>query len=140
MEKSKKYMEEIKSFHCCMCNSNLVLKYLNQSQRITLCSNKEVNHNFNDIFNILKIQCLFPLQSSEIDKFIFDESKEKWEDYIINIKKLLSQNLIFTTNDTFLEDKNNISKIEEKNISFNLGSLDSNEENLFSFDYDEKEN
>jgi len=53
---------------------------------------------------------------------------------------LLSQNLIFTTNDTFLEDKNNISKIEEKNISFNLGSLDSNEENLFSFDYDEKEN
>ena len=43
---------------------------------------------------------------------------------------MLSQNLIFTTNDTFLEDKNNISKIEEKNISFNLGSLDSNEENL----------
>ena len=80
------------------------------------------------------------MQSSEIDKFIFDETKEKWEEYILNIKKLLSQNLIFTTNDTFLEDKNNISKIEEKNISFNLGSLDSNEENLFSFDYDEKEN
>ena len=47
MEKSKKYMEEIKSFRCSICNSNLVLKYLNQSQRITLCSNKEVNHNFN---------------------------------------------------------------------------------------------
>ena len=47
MEKSKKYMEEIKSFRCSICNSNLVFKYLNQSQRITLCSNKEVNHNFN---------------------------------------------------------------------------------------------
>ena len=52
----------------------------------------------------------------------------------------MSQNLIITTNDTFLEDKNNISKIEEKEASFNLGSIDSNEDDLFSFNYDEKGN
>ncbi len=48
--------------------------------------------------------------------------------------------MIITTNDTFLEDKNNISKIEEKEGSFNLGSIDSNEDDLFSFNYDEKGN
>ena len=48
--------------------------------------------------------------------------------------------MIITTNDTFLEDKNNISKIEEKEPSFNLGSIDSNEDDLFSFNYDEKGN
>ena len=78
------------------------------------------------------------MQCADIDKFIFNESKEKWEDYLSNIKKLLSQNLIITTNDTFLEDKNNISKIEEKEASFNLGSMYSNEDDLFSFNYDEK--
>ena len=50
MENSKKYIDEIQSFHCCMCNSNLVLKYLNHFQRIILCSNKEVNNNFNKYF------------------------------------------------------------------------------------------
>ena len=75
-----------------------------------------------------------------MEQYIFDESKEKWDDYLSNIKKKLTSINIITTNDTFLEDKNNISKIEEKNISFNLGSLDSNEEDLFSFNSIEKEN
>ena len=137
MEKSKRYINEIKTLHCNICNSNLILKYLNQFQRIVLCSNKKIIYIINLYFII---QCIFPLESSEIDKYIFDESKEKWEDYLSNIKKLLSQNLIITTNDTFLEDKNNISKIEEKEASFNLGSIDSNEDDLFSFNYDEKGN
>ena len=137
MEKSKKYVDEIKSLHCSLCNSNLVLKFLNQSQRIVLCSNKSVNNIFMIFYNI---QCIFPLQTSEIDKFIFNESKEKWEEYLSSIKKLLSQNLVITTNDTFLEDKNNISKIEDKEASFNLDSLVSNEDDLFSFNYDQKEN
>ena len=56
MENSKKYIDEIQSFHCSMCNSNLVLKYLNHFQRIILCSNKEVNNNFNKYFkNIVLI-------------------------------------------------------------------------------------
>ena len=137
MEKSKKYVDEIKTLRCTLCNSNLILKYLNQTQRIILCSNKSVS---NISLYFFQKQCIFPLQCSEIDKFIFNESKEKWEDYLSNIKKLLSQNLIITTNDTFLEDKNNISKIEEKEASFNLGSIDSNEDDLFSFNYDEQGN
>ena len=46
MENSKKilnsYSEEISAMHCNLCNSNLVLKYINQNQRIILCSNKSV--------------------------------------------------------------------------------------------------
>ena len=135
MEKSKRYINEIKTLHCNICNSNLILKYLNQFQRIVLCSNKKVIYIINLYFII---QCIFPLESSEIDKYIFDESKEKWENYLSNIKKLLSQNLIITTNDTFLEDKNNISKIEDKNTSFNYVSFDSKEDDLISFNFDAK--
>ena len=54
---------------------------------------------------------------------------------------MLSQNIIITTNDTFLEDKNNISKIEEKNNSINIDSFDEKEEEaLFSFNSDENNN
>ena len=53
---------------------------------------------------------------------------------------MLSQNIIITTNDTFLEDKNNISKIEEKNNSINIDSFDEKEEALFSFNSDENNN
>ena len=73
-----------------------------------------------------------------MDKFIYNETKEKWEDYLINIKKILSQPNNITTNDTFLEDKNDVndvSIIKEKNNSFNLGSFDENEDDLFSFNY-----
>ena len=75
-----------------------------------------------------------------MDKFIYNETKEKWEDYLINIKKILSQPNNITTNDTFLEDKNDmndVSIIKEKNNSFNLGSFDENEDDLFSFNYNE---
>ena len=78
-----------------------------------------------------------------MDKFIYNETKEKWEDYLINIKKILSQPNNITTNDTFLEDKNDmndVSIIKEKNISFNLGSFDENEDDLFSFNYNESGN
>ena len=78
-----------------------------------------------------------------MDKFIYNETKEKWEDYLIHIKKILSQPNNITTNDTFLEDKNDVndvSIIKEKNNSFNLGSFDENEDDLFSFNYNESGN
>ena len=78
-----------------------------------------------------------------MDKFIYNETKEKWEDYLINIKKILSQPNNITTNDTFLEDKNDVndvSIIKEKNNSFNLRSFDENEDDLFSFNYNESGN
>ena len=74
-----------------------------------------------------------------MEKYIFDESKEKWNDYLSNIKKKLLSINIITTNDTFLDDKNNISKIEEKNNSFNLDSFEEKDD-LFSFNYDENDN
>ena len=74
-----------------------------------------------------------------MEEYIFDESKEKWEDYLNNIKKKLMSINIITTNDTFLDDKNNISKIEEKNNSFNLDSFEEKDD-LFSFNYDENVN
>ena len=43
---SKININEIKTLHCNLCNSNLVLKHLNQFQRIILCSNKAVNNIF----------------------------------------------------------------------------------------------
>ena len=74
-----------------------------------------------------------------MEQYIFDESKEKWDDYLLNIKKKLTSINIITTNDTFLEDKNNISKIEEKNNSFILDSFEEKDD-LFSFNYDENNN
>ena len=74
-----------------------------------------------------------------MEQYIFDESKEKWNDYLSNIKKKLLSINIITTNDTFLDDKNNISKIEEKNNSFNLDSFEEKDD-LFSFNYDENDN
>ena len=74
-----------------------------------------------------------------MEKYIFDESKEKWDDYLSNIKKKLLSINIITTNDTFLDDKNNISKIEEKNNSFNLDSFEEKDD-LFSFNHDENDN
>ena len=52
MEKSKRYINEIKTLHCNICNSNLILKYLNQFQRIVLCSNKKVIYIINLYFII----------------------------------------------------------------------------------------
>ena len=74
-----------------------------------------------------------------MEQYIFDESKEKWDDYLSNIKKKLLSINIITTNDTFLDDKNNISKIEEKNNSFNLDSFEEKDD-LFSFNYEENDN
>ena len=41
---SKEYLNELQLLHCNLCNSNLVMKYLNQSQQIILCSNKNVRY------------------------------------------------------------------------------------------------
>ena len=74
-----------------------------------------------------------------MDKFIFNESKQKWEDYISNIKKVLNPSSIIT-NDTALEE--NINKIDNKynytyNINSNNNSFDEKDEGLFSSNDDE---
>ena len=45
MEKETKkefYFREFGLLHCNSCNSNLILKYINQFQQILLCSNNKV--------------------------------------------------------------------------------------------------
>ena len=66
-----------------------------------------------------------------MDKFIFDESKQSWEQYLSDVKRIINPSCI-TTNETALEDKrkeydiNNNSSIsfEDKN-----GGLFSDNEN-----------
>ena len=82
---------------------------------------------------------MFPLDSVDMDKFIFNESKQKWEDYISNIKKILNPSSIIT-NDTTLEE--NINKIDNKynytyNINSNNNSFDEKDEGLFSYNDEE---
>ena len=62
---------------------------------------------------------MFPLNSIDMDKFIFDESKQSLEQFITNIKKYVSPPCI-TTNDTVLERKRKMedySVIAKKQIS-----------------------
>ena len=65
-----------------------------------------------------------------MDKFIFNENLQTWENYISNIKKLLSRTCIISTNDSiFEENSNKIDKSYLNNIS-NEGK----DEGLFSND------
>ena len=72
---------------------------------------------------------MFPLDSSDMDKFIFNENSQTWENYLTNIKKLLTQTC-FTTNDSIIEDKNN--KMDKSYLS-NI-SNEGKDEGLFSFE------
>ena len=75
---------------------------------------------------------MFPLDSIDMDKFIFDESKQSWDKYLSEIKKLLTPPCI-TTNDTALEDKK-----KDFDICNNSDiSLEDKNEGLFSYNDEE---
>ena len=85
---------------------------------------------------------MFPLDSIDMEKFIFDASKQTWENYISNVKKLLAQSPI-TTNETIIEEKNNkldflyknsMSEIHENS---NNNSFDEKSYGIFSMNGDE---
>ena len=71
---------------------------------------------------------MFPLDSVDMEKFIFDGAKQNWENYLSNIKKLLHQTCI-TTNDTLLEEK--INQIDNK-YHFNVDSSNNSYEDKHS--------
>ncbi len=76
---------------------------------------------------------MFPLDSYNMDKYIFDEAFQTWENYLSNIKKLLNQTCN-ATNDITFEDKNNkIDKSDLSNISDSI-SYEEKDEGLFSND------
>ena len=80
---------------------------------------------------------MFPLDSIDMDKFIFDNENQDFEEYILTIKKLLSQNnntyetTIFETkvlkNDSLEEDDINY-EIEKKNNTYLMSNNSSDEE------------
>ena len=75
---------------------------------------------------------MFPLDSIDMDKFIFDESKQSWDKYISDIKKILNP-LCITTNETVLKDKK-----KEYDINNNSSiSFESKNEGFFSDNEDE---
>ena len=85
---------------------------------------------------------MFPLDSIDMEKFIFDASKQTWENYISNIKKLLAQSPI-TTNETIIEEKNNKLDFLDKNSmseiheNSNNNSFDEKSYGIFSMNGDE---
>ena len=84
---------------------------------------------------------MFPLDSIDMDKFIFDASKQTWENYISNIKKLLAQSPI-TTNETIIEEKNNKLSFLDKNSMSDIhdnsnNSFDEKSYGIFSMNADE---
>ena len=85
---------------------------------------------------------MFPLDSIDMEKFIFDASKQTWENYISNVKKLLAQSPI-TTNETIIEEKNNKLDFLDKNsmsdihANSNNNSFDEKSYGIFSMNGDE---
>ena len=79
---------------------------------------------------------MFPLDSIDMDKFIFNESKLTWEEYLSNVKKILSPSLI-TTNDTLIEEKNDKMENYNVNIKSNDMSFEEKEQSFFSYNNDE---
>ena len=82
---------------------------------------------------------MFPLNSIDMDKFIFNESNQTWENYLSNIKKLLIQPCLplITTNDTIFEEKNN--KKDKFDLN-NMSSYEEKDEGFFSDNDDENYN
>ena len=76
---------------------------------------------------------MFPLDSSNMDKYIFDEAFQTWENYLSNIKKLLNQKCNATNDITFEEKNNKIDKADLSNISDSI-SYEEKDEGLFSND------
>ena len=85
---------------------------------------------------------MFPLDSIDMDKFIFDASKQTWDNYISIVKKLLTQSPI-TTNETIIEEKSNKLDILGKNSisdihdNSNNNSFDDKSYGIFSMNGDE---
>ena len=84
---------------------------------------------------------MFPLDSIDMDKYIFNESNQTWDNYLSNIKKLLIQPCIpcITTNDTIVEEKTNKKEKFDLNIN-NMSSCEDKYEGFFSDNDDENYN
>ena len=76
--KKNNELEESINILCPLCSSRLTLKYINKNNKILLCENRE---------------CLFPLNQIEMDKFIFNIITDRQNDFILNINKLIDNQI-----------------------------------------------
>ena len=76
--KKNNELEESINILCPLCSSRLTLKYINKNNKILLCENRE---------------CLFPLNQIEMDKFIFNIITDNQNDFILNINKLIDNQI-----------------------------------------------
>ena len=71
-----------------------------------------------------------------MDKFIYEESKQNWDDYLNDVKKILN-NINSFTNDTEIEEKKNY-KLEEFNSNNEINNF-SDEEQSWLFGHNNNE-
>ena len=73
-----------------------------------------------------------------MDKFIYEESKQNWDDYLNDVKKILN-NINSFTNDTEMEEKKN-DKLEEFNSNNEINNFSDEEQSgLFGHNNNEDE-
>ena len=76
--KKNNELEDSINMICPLCSSRLTLKYINKNNKILLCENRG---------------CLFPLNQIEMDKFIFNIITDNQNDFILNINKLIDNQI-----------------------------------------------
>ena len=126
MKKNKK-VEEINNILCPLCSTRLIFKYINQKNKMFLCSNNK---------------CMFPMDQIDMGKFIFQTNEDNLCEFILNIKKIIFDQSL--SNDTNFEEKfkrlnKNELKIDTKNLD-NSGILMSNDRLPFFDSFSEKDN
>ena len=107
-ENNSKKNEETNNILCPLCSSKLLFKYINTTNKMFLCSNN---------------RCLFPMENSDMDKYIFNTKEHNLNEFMININKLVFEQSL--SNDTHFEEIfKNVNKNEIKLDSKNLEDSD----------------
>ena len=125
--KENKKVEETISILCPLCSSRLIFKYINQNNKMLVCSNNK---------------CLFPMEQIDMDKFIFQTKEDNLREFSANIKKIIFEQSL--SNNTNFEEKFNIInkdelKMGEKNLDYS-DILSSNDRQSFFDSFSEKDN
>ena len=92
--------EDINKIFCPLCLSRMLFKYINQNNKIFICSNNK---------------CIFPMNHIDMEKFIFNINKDNLNEFIIKIKKIVFEMLL--SSDTNYEEKNRAKNKGEFNIN-----------------------
>ncbi len=97
---------------CPECASKLIFKHINLKNKMLFCSNKN---------------CLFPMNSADMDNFIFNGNQTDLDEFFSNIKKIVFQQTL--TNESNFEDKvKKINKDTLQNLDYSdiLSNTDKN--------------